>query len=51
LCEGEIGLWIGKNGFALLKYEGKETINFTTQQKVRKADSKGNSLDRVFSVD
>ena len=43
-------LWIGNNGIGVLKYDGKETINFTAQQKLRKEDSKSNSLDRIFSI-
>ncbi|MBK8500807.1 MAG: diguanylate cyclase [Saprospiraceae bacterium] len=43
-------LWIGNNGIGVLKYDGKETINFTAQQKLKKEDTKGNSLERVFSV-
>lgn len=43
-------LWIGNNGIGVLKYDGKETINFTAQQKLKKEDTKGNSLERVFSI-
>ena len=43
-------LWIGNNGIGVLKYDGKETINFTDQQKLKKEDTKGNSLERVFSI-
>jgi ligand-binding sensor domain-containing protein len=50
-------LWIGNNcssntigGTGVLKYDGKEFIRFTKQQKLRKEDTKGNSLDRVFSM-
>ena len=43
-------LWIGNNGIGVLKYDGKETIHFTAQQKLKKEDTKGNSLDRVFSI-
>ncbi len=43
-------LWIGNNGIGVLKYDGKETINFTAQQKLKKEDTKGNSLERIFSI-
>jgi len=43
-------LWIGNNGIGVLKYDGKKMINFTVQQKLKKEDTKGNSLERVFSV-
>lgn len=43
-------LWIGNNGIGVFRYDGKEMINFTEQQKLRKEDTKGNSLERVFSI-
>jgi ligand-binding sensor domain-containing protein len=50
-------LWIGNNcggstigGIGVLKYDGKEFIQFTKQHQLRKEDTKGNSLDRVFSI-
>ena len=50
-------LWIGYNcggstigGIGVLKYDGKEFIHFTKQHQLRKEDTKGNSLDRVFSI-
>lgn len=43
-------LWVGNNGFGVLKYDGKEIINFTVEQKLKKEDTKGNSLERVFSI-
>ena len=43
-------LWIGNNGIGVFKYDGKEIINFTEQQKLKKEDTKGNSLERVFSI-
>jgi len=50
-------LWIGNNcggstigGIGVLKYDGKEFIHFTKQHQLRKEDTKGNSLDRVFSI-
>lgn len=43
-------LWIGNNGIGVFKYDGKETINFTAQQKLKNEDIKGNSLERIFSI-
>jgi ligand-binding sensor domain-containing protein len=50
-------LWIGNNsggstigGIGVLKYDGKEFIPFTKQHQLRKEDTNGNSLDRVFSI-
>ena len=50
-------LWIGNNsgnntvgGIGVLKYDGKEFIRFTQQYQLRREDTKGNSLDRVFSI-
>jgi ligand-binding sensor domain-containing protein len=43
-------LWIANNGIGVLKYDGEKVINFTEQQKLKKEDTKSNSLDRVFSV-
>jgi len=43
-------LWIANNGSGVLKYDGKETINFTSQQKLKKENTKGNSLERAFSI-
>lgn len=43
-------LWIGNNGIGVLKFDGKRTVNFTTQQKLKKEDTKGNSLESVFSI-
>lgn len=43
-------LWIGNNGIGVLKYDGKKVINFTAQQKLKKEDTKGNSLEKVFSI-
>jgi hypothetical protein len=50
-------LWIGNNsggstigGIGVLKYDGNEFIQFTKQHQLRKEDTKGNSLDRVFSI-
>jgi ligand-binding sensor domain-containing protein len=47
--DGKGNLWIGNNGIGVLKYDGKKVVNFTEEQKLKK-DSKGNSLDRVFSI-
>jgi len=49
-------LWIGNNcgggksGIGVLIYDGKNFIPFTKQHKVRTEDTKGNSLDKVFSI-
>jgi len=43
-------LWIGNNGIGVLKYDGEKVVNFTDQQKLQKKDTKGNSLDRIFSI-
>ncbi|MGJ7031587.1 ligand-binding sensor domain-containing protein [Niabella hirudinis] len=50
-------LWIGNNsgsnplgGIGVLKYDGKEYLQFTKHYKLRKEDTKANSLDRVFSI-
>ena len=50
-------IWIGNNsggskvgGIGVLKYDGKEFIHFTKQHQLTKEDTKGNSLDRVFSM-
>ena len=43
-------LWIGNNGIGVLKYDGKKVIDFTAQQKLKKEDTKGNSLERIFSI-
>ena len=43
-------LWIGNNGIGVLKYDGNKIVNFTNQQKLKKEDTKGNSLDKAFSI-
>ncbi len=50
-------LWVGNNaggspvgGIGVLKYDGASFIHFTKQHQLRKEDTKGNSLDRVFSI-
>jgi ligand-binding sensor domain-containing protein len=43
-------LWIANNGKGILVYDGKEAINFTAKQKLTKEDTKGNSLDRAYSI-
>lgn len=50
-------LWIGNNsgnntvgGIGVLKYDGKDFIQFTKQHQLRKEDTKTNCLDRVFSM-
>lgn len=44
-------IWIGNNGIGVFKYDGEKTINFTEQQKLKKDDTKGNSLERVFAIE
>ena len=48
--DGKGNLWIGNNGIGVLRYDGKKVVNFTDQQKLKKEDTKGNSLERVFSI-
>ena len=44
-------LWIGNNGgIGVFKYDGEKVINFTAQQKLKKEETKGNSLERIFSI-
>lgn len=43
-------LWIGNNGIGVLKYDGTKVVNFTHEQNLRKADTGGNSLEKVFAV-
>ncbi|MCB9310812.1 MAG: hypothetical protein H6567_12195 [Lewinellaceae bacterium] len=43
-------LWIANNGSGILKYNGKEIINFTSQNKLSQEDTKGNSLEKAFSI-
>jgi ligand-binding sensor domain-containing protein len=43
-------IWIGNNGIGVLKYDGKKVVNFTDEQKLKKEDTKGNSLEQVFSI-
>ncbi len=43
-------LWIANNGMGVLVYDGKEAINFTAKQKLTKEDTKGNSLERAYSI-
>ncbi|MBL7830817.1 MAG: hypothetical protein JNK41_07315 [Saprospiraceae bacterium] len=49
-------LWIGNNcgggrsGIGVIKYDGKSFIHFTKQHLLRKEDTKGSSLDKVFSI-
>ena len=49
-------LWIGNNsgggqsGIGVIKYDGKNFIHFTKQNKLRTEDTKGSSLDKVFSI-
>jgi len=49
-------LWIGNNcgggksGIGVIKYDGKSFIHFTKQHQLRTEDTKGSSLDKVFSI-
>ena len=49
-------LWIGNNcgggrsGIGVIKYDGKNFIHFTKQHQLRTEDTKGSSLDKVFSI-
>lgn len=43
-------LWIANNGMGVLVFDGKEAINFTAKQKLTKEDTKGNSLERAYSI-
>ncbi|MCX6319716.1 MAG: hypothetical protein NTW29_20725 [Bacteroidetes bacterium] len=50
-------LWIGNNcgggnsGIGVIKYDGKNFIQFTKEHQLRSEDTKGgNSLDKVFSI-
>jgi ligand-binding sensor domain-containing protein len=49
-------LWIGNNcgggrsGIGVIKFDGKNFIPFTKQHQLRKEDTNGNSLDKVFSM-
>lgn len=43
-------VWIGNNGIGVLKYNKERVVNFTAQHKLKKEYTKGNSLEKVFSV-
>jgi ligand-binding sensor domain-containing protein len=43
-------IWIGNNGMGVLRYDGKEVVDFTAQYKLKKKYTKGNSLEKVFSI-
>jgi ligand-binding sensor domain-containing protein len=49
-------LWIGNNcgggnsGIGVIRYDGKSFLHFSKQQRVRTEDTRGNSLDKVFSI-
>jgi len=43
-------IWIANNGMGVLVYDGKKAINFTAKQKLTKEDTKGNSLERAYSI-
>jgi len=50
MADSKGNLWIGNNGIGVLKYDGKKVVNFTKQQKLKKEYTKGNSLEKVFSI-
>lgn len=50
-------LWIGNNsgnntigGIGVIKYDGNKFTNFTKELRLRREDTNGNCLDRVFSM-
>ncbi|MEQ8245148.1 two-component regulator propeller domain-containing protein [Fulvivirga sp.] len=43
-------LWIGNNGIGVLKYDGENIINFTQLHNLTKAETGGNSLEKIFSI-
>lgn len=43
-------LWMANNGSGVLVYDGNEAINFTAKHKLTKEDTKGNSLERAYSI-
>lgn len=43
-------LWIANNGMGVLVYDGEKAVNFTAAQKLTKEDTKGNSLERAYSI-
>ncbi|WP_185153510.1 ligand-binding sensor domain-containing protein [Fulvivirga lutimaris] len=50
LYDSKGNLWIGNNGFGVLKYDGKNIINFTELHHHTKAETGGNSLEKIFSI-
>ena len=56
LQDSKGNLWIGNNcgggksGIGVIKYDGKNFIHFTKQYQLRKEDTKGSSLDKIFSI-
>ncbi len=44
-------LWIGNNGIGVFKYDMQKAINFTELYNLKKKDTGGNSLERVFSIE
>lgn len=50
MIDSKGNLWIANNGSGIFKYDGVRIVNFTAQQKLKKEDTKENSLERVFSI-
>lgn len=50
MTDKDDNLWIANNGMGVLKYEGNRIINFTAEHKLKKEYTKGNSLEKVFSI-
>jgi ligand-binding sensor domain-containing protein len=50
LEDSQGNLWIGNNGIGVFKYDGEKAVHFTQKHQLTKADTKGNSLERVFSI-
>lgn len=43
-------LWIGNNGIGVFKYDGENIIPFTKLHNLKKEDTGGNSLEKIFSI-
>lgn len=50
LVDSNDNLWIGNNGIGVIKFDGVEAVNFSAQMQVRKQDTQGHSLEKVFSM-
>ncbi|MCI4669209.1 MAG: hypothetical protein MRZ79_13825 [Bacteroidia bacterium] len=50
LEDSEGNLWIGNNGIGVFKFDGEKAFNFTKKHRLNKEQTKGNSLDRIFSI-